>query len=209
MAAFEKITKGNLSINKTLEVVFKENILAKSEAYLAYVDLKEAFLSELKNDEEYQQLKAVFNAGSNTLTKMAKQVPDLTEETFNEFHSNFKRERFYHELFSEDISFREVNRYYKYLNEECDFITMHKTKGSGIENVLVVLDEYFWNKYNFKFTGDSTEISSVFTSPNMKLFYVACSRTIKNLTVVKVVTKEEKGHLLKVFPEFEEVPINE
>ncbi|ALQ07219.1 DNA helicase [Pseudoalteromonas sp. Bsw20308] len=209
VAAFEKITRGNLSINKTLEVAFKENILAKSEAHLAYVDRKEAFLSELKNDEEYQQLKMIFNAGSNSLTKMVKQVPELTEEAFNEFHSNFKRERFYHDLFSEEISFSEINRYYKYLNEECDFITMHKTKGSGIENVLVVLDEYFWNKYSFKFSDDSTETSSVFTPPNMKLFYVACSRTIKNLTVVKVVTKEEKEHLLKVFPEFEEVPINE
>lgn len=26
---------------------------------------------------------------------------------------------------------------------------MHRTKGSGIENIIVVLDEQSWNKYNF------------------------------------------------------------
>ncbi|KEI72031.1 hypothetical protein GV64_16040 [Endozoicomonas elysicola] len=85
---------------------------------------------------------------------------------------------------------------------------MHKTKGSGIENVLVVLDEYFWTQYKFQFTPDSTEPSSVFTPPNMKLFYVACSRTIKNLTVVKVVTSDEEKHLLATFPDFEKVVID-
>ena len=85
---------------------------------------------------------------------------------------------------------------------------MHKTKGAGIENVLVVLDEYFWNQYKFQFNQDSTEPNCAFTSPNMKLFYVACSRTIKNLTVVKVVTSDEEKYLLATFPEFEKVVID-
>ncbi|OZS45631.1 UvrD-helicase domain-containing protein [Photobacterium sanguinicancri] len=205
VAAFEKITTGDLSIAKTLEVAFEENIITKSDSYLAYVGRKDSFLAELKKDIAYQQLKKIFNSGANTLAKMVKEVPELTEETFNEFISNLKRERFYEELFSESIPFSEIIRYYRYLNEECDYITMHKTKGSGIENVLVVLDEYFWNQYKFQFSHNSTEPSSAFTSPNMKLFYVACSRTIKNLTVVKVVTSDEEKHLLATFPGFKKV----
>lgn len=205
VAAFEKITTGDLSIAKTLEVAFEEKVIRKSDSYLAYIDRKDSFLAELKKDKAYQQFKERFNLGSNTITKMAKEDPELTEEVFNEFKSNLNRERFYEELFSETISFSEVIRYYRYLNEECDYITMHKTKGAGIENVLVVLDEYFWTQYKFQFSPDSTEPSSVFTLPNMKLFYVACSRTIKNLTVVKVVTSDEEKHLLATFPDFEKV----
>lgn len=208
VAAFEKITKGDLSIAKALEVAFEENVITKSDSYLAYIDRKESFLDELKKDTEYQQLKEKFNSGANTLARIAKEVPELTEETFNEFISNVNRERFYEELFSESLPFSEVIRYYRYLNEECDYITMHKTKGAGIENVLVVLDEYFWNQYKFQFSQNSTEPSSVFTPPSMKLFYVACSRTIKNLTVVKVVTSDEEKYLLATFPEFRKVVID-
>ena len=32
-------------------------------------------------------------------------------------------------------------------NEETEYITMHKTKGSSIENVIVVMDECFWKEY--------------------------------------------------------------
>ena len=208
VATFDKIAKGELSITKTLEIAFEENIMAKSDSYLAYVDRKDSFLAELKNDGTYQKFKAIFNSGANTFAKMAKEVSELTEETFNEFSANFRRERFYKGLFSESLPFSEVIRYYRYLNEQCDYITMHKTKGAGIENVLVVLDEYFWNQYNFQFRHDSTEPSCAFTSPNMKLFYVACSRTIKNLTVVKVVTSDEEEYLLAAFPEFKRVVID-
>ncbi|MDQ7734035.1 AAA family ATPase [Halomonas sp. SpR1] len=208
VAAFDRITLEDLSVIKALEVAFEKNIIRRSDSYLAFFERRDSFLAELKKDEAYQQLKERFNSGINTISKMEKEDPDLTEEVFNEFKSNLNRERFYEELFSESISFNEVINYYSYLNEECDYITMHKTKGSGIENVLVVLDEYFWSQYKFKFSAESTEASSVFTPPNMKLFYVACSRTIRNLTVVKVVTSDEEEHLLATFPDFEKVVVD-
>lgn len=208
VAAFEKITSGNLSIAQTLEIAFEEKIIRKSESYLAYIERKDSFLTALEKDKEYQEFKEKFTSGVNTIPRMEREGIELTEEVFNELKSKFKRESFYEELFSESISFNEVINYYRYLNEECDYITMHKTKGSGIENVLVVLDEYFWSRYKFKFSPDSTEPSNVFTPANMKLFYVACSRTIKNLTVVKVVTSDEEEHLLATFPDFEKVVVD-
>lgn len=208
VATFEKITSGDLSIAQTLEIAFEKKIIRKSESYLAYIERKDSFLTALEKDKEYQEFKERFTSGINTISRMEREGIELTEEVFNELKSNLKRERFYEELFSESISFNEVINYYRYLNEECDYITMHKTKGSGIENVLVVLDEYFWSRYKFKFSPDSTEPSSVFTPQNMKLFYVACSRTIKNLTVVKVVTSDEEEHLLATFPDFEKVVVD-
>lgn len=56
-----------------------------------------------------------------------------------------------------------------------------------------------------KFSPDSTEPSSGFTPSNIKLFYLVCSRTINNLTVVKVVISGEEQHLLATFPDFQKV----
>ncbi len=81
---------------------------------------------------------------------------------------------------------------------------MHKTKGSGIENVMVVMDEYFWPKYNFKSIYDTFELDEEKRLKNQKLFYVACSRTIKNLICVRIVSDEgEEKELLNYFEEFE------
>lgn len=107
--------------------------------------------------------------------------------------------------------FTEVLNYYNYIDENIisDYITMHKTKGSGIENVMVVMDEYFWNKYNFKSIYDVNEEDLIKKSKNQKLFYVACSRTIKNLICVRIVSDDaEEKQLIDFFNGFEIEKIN-
>ena len=138
---------------------------------------------------------------------MVKVNPSISQEEFDELHSLLKKERFYHDLFSSKLPFREIIKYYRYLNEQTEYITMHKTKGSGIENVLVVLEEYFWNEYNFNLIVDDSESDSIKKSKNMKLFYVACSRAINNLTCVKIVTTEEERALKKSFPGFVKIDV--
>ncbi|WP_407267553.1 hypothetical protein [Tenacibaculum maritimum] len=51
---------------------------------------------------------------------------------------------------------------------------MHKTKGSGIKDVLVVLDEYFWNKYNFKtiFNPNENDLSKNYIIKSYFMFLV-------------------------------------
>ena len=88
-------------------------------------------------------------------------IPDLENEKFNDYEKLYKKERFYLELFSEKIKFSEIYKYFDYLNEATEYITMHKTKGSGIKDVLTFLDEYFWNKYNFKTKNKSFIINYV------------------------------------------------
>src|SRR5690606_1780175 len=147
------------------------------------------FLFDYNKNEEFLKLEKHFNDGANTVIRLnAQKKHIISQEKFDEFLNNLKKKNFYDELFSDKINLEEVINYYDYLNEttESDYITMHKTKGSGIKNVMVILDEYFWPKYNFKsIYDDSTDADKKLK--NQKLFYVACSRTIKNLVIVRLV----------------------
>ncbi|WP_448212110.1 hypothetical protein [Colwellia sp. MEBiC06753] len=114
-----------------------------------------------------------------------------------------KQERFYGNLFSNDLKFAEIINYFHYLNEDTNYITMHKTKGSGIDNVIVVLDEYSWSQsYDFKsFYSDCSSENK--KSNTQKLVYVACSRAKKNLRCIRIVNDaEEEKELLKFFSGF-------
>ena len=54
-----------------------------------------------------------------------------------------KQKKFFTQFFSKKLKFSEVEAFYRYEEDESDgFATMHKTKGTGIDNVIVVLDEY-------------------------------------------------------------------
>lgn len=74
---------------------------------------------------------------------------------------------------------------------------MHKTKGSSIENVIVVLDEYFWREYDFEKLIRNEKSSTL--ENTRKLFYVACSRAKKNLVIVRLIRPEEEEELLRYF----------
>jgi DNA helicase-2/ATP-dependent DNA helicase PcrA len=196
---FQHLLAGELSVQSALSYSLEKKIIKKSERLQQYSSVREKFLEEIEANEKYKEIEKLYVTGSNTIKRL-KDNHDLSiaDEVFSEFEKAFKKKRFYRELFSEDLKFKEVINYYSYLNEETDYITMHKTKGSGIENVIVVLDEYFWNKYNFKSIYDPT------TEPqkrlfNQKLFYVACSRAIKNLTMVRLVEGEDEEKKLKAY----------
>jgi DNA helicase-2/ATP-dependent DNA helicase PcrA len=193
-----------------LELAFENKLLKKSDSYKAYIDRKEAFLSDVKKDKFFQTFKSQYNSGQNTFARMAKKLDGLNEEIFNEYHRLYKKENFFNDLFSNKIKFKEIIKYFSYLNEETKYITMHKTKGSGINNVMVVLDEYFWyQKYKFKTIFDSSEVDSEKKLYNQKLFYVACSRAIDNLICIKIIAPEDKEEIISYFKNYEEICIND
>lgn len=191
-----------------LERAFENNLLTRSDSYNSYIDRKETFLNDILKDEFYPAFKSQYDRGNNTFARMVKEVEDLNEEVFKEYERLYKKERFYTELFSNKIKFKEILNYFSYLNEETNYITMHKTKGSGIENVMVVLDEYFWyQKYKFKTIFDESEINTSKRLYNQKLFYVACSRAIDNLICIRLIAPGEKDDLLNYFSNYEEILI--
>lgn len=205
-AIFNELSSSTESVNNVLNIAFENNLINKSDSYKQYISNKDTFLENLKQDERFRYLESLYIAGGNTAVKMNAKDTSVSDEEFEEFDKNRKRKTFYNELFSEKLKFFEVLNYYNYIDENTvsDYITMHKTKGSGIENVIVVMDEYFWNKYNFKSIYDTTEKDLIKKLKNQKLFYVACSRTIKNLICVRIVSdEEEEKQLLDFFKGFD------
>ncbi|MBE0390514.1 UvrD-helicase domain-containing protein [Flavobacterium sp. PL002] len=203
---FDILLNTTLSVNRVLKFAFDNKLIRKSDSYKLYINNKEAFLKDIELDKRFLELEDLFLKGENTFAKMAKIGSNISDEEFVEFDKNRKRKNFYLNLFSHNLKFHEVLNYYNYVDENIvsDYITMHKTKGSGIDNVMVVMDEYFWNKYNFKSIYDSSETDLSKKLTNQKLFYVACSRTIKNLICVRLVSdEEEEKQLLNFFKGFE------
>lgn len=208
---FKVLISSNESVSNVLDFAFKNNLINKSDSFIQYISNKDAFLENLNIDVRFQYLGSLYIDEGNTSARMIAKDASVSDEEFVEFEKNLKRKTFYNDLFSEKLKFTEVLNYYNYIDENIvsDYITMHKTKGSGIENVMVVMDEYFWNKYNFKSIYDVDEEDLIKKSKNQKLFYVACSRTIKNLICVRLVSdEEEEKQLLDFFKGFEIEKVN-
>lgn len=182
---------------EALHYAFDNRLIKKSESFDAYISRKDAFLTNLDNDD-YRAFKTNYSSGQNTYTRMTSAGIEIEEEQFNELEKELKKEKLFEGLFSPIVTFKEVINYCNYMSEKIEYITMHKTKGSGIENVIVVLDEYFWNEYDFSKIFDTT-INDTKKIASQKLFYVACSRTKKNLTCVKLITQDEESLIQSFF----------
>ncbi|WP_294245748.1 UvrD-helicase domain-containing protein [uncultured Chryseobacterium sp.] len=82
-----------------------------------------------------------------------------------------------------EVSYQEFIKLYDYLEGLTPFSTQHKTKGNEFDNVLVILDNGNWTKYNFNYLfTNRIDRASVFER-TQKLFYVCCTRSKENLAV--------------------------
>lgn len=88
------------------------------------------------------------------------------------------------------VPYAEFLSLYRYLEGQTPFSTQHKTKGDEFDNVLVVMDNGKWSKYNFDKLF--TELGSPGSSPASdagilertgKIFYVCCTRSRENLAI--------------------------
>lgn len=88
-----------------------------------------------------------------------------------------------------NVAYSEVKALRRYLDGHSPFETKHGVKGAEFENVLVVVGRG-WNQYNF---GEMLELANAQIIPDAKqesfernrnLFYVACSRPQKRLSIL-------------------------
>jgi DNA helicase-2/ATP-dependent DNA helicase PcrA len=195
---FDTVINSELSLFDTLDKAFDLNLMKKSEQYLGYLERRDTFLEEISTDVEFKTFKTLYLEGKNTLPRIRDKLPDLDEYEFDELKIKVQKEAFYNDLVSDKIKFQELLNYFNYQNEYTQFITMHKTKGTGIDNVLVVLDEYFWNEYKFRhiYSGEADDDKKW---RNQKLFYVACSRAKDNLKIVRLISGEDERSELEGF----------
>lgn len=82
-----------------------------------------------------------------------------------------------------DLTYNEFVKLYNYLEGHQPFSTQHKIKGEEFKNVLIILDNGKWAKYNFEYLFDSTSNKKNILNRTKKLFYVCCTRAMENLVV--------------------------
>lgn len=199
------INSENLSIMEVINVAIAQKLIKQSETCRNRLDRNKHYLDQLSNDEKYQKFKSLFYSGSNTFSKIRDKGIVSTEEEFDDYHSQLKHEAFITELFSAKMRFQEVLSYAKYIDEETEFITMHKTKGTSIPSVIVVMEEYFWSNYDFSLIYKADQQITEKRVQSQKLIYVACSRARHNLVCVRVLNQDEVDQFKQMFPQAEEV----
>lgn len=198
------VSDSNLSMWQAIELASEKKLIKLSDSCINKIERERAFVEEYSKDEFYKKFKEQYLVGNKTYNKIKNVIDIPSEDVFDDWESIYIKERFINELLSSDLKFSEALNYSKYLAEETEYITMHKTKGSSIQNVIVVMDEFFWNEYKFSslyLPGSDTNVNRINNSK--KLIYVACSRAMSGLICVKVVTSDEKDAFKANFPSAE------
>ncbi|WP_159314608.1 UvrD-helicase domain-containing protein [Mammaliicoccus sciuri] len=89
------------------------------------------------------------------------------------------------------IPFQSYINSINYQREYLPYATQHSVKGSEYDNVIVVLDNGKWNKYDFRTLFDKGSKNENVISRTRKIFYVCCTRAKENLTVFMVTDDKE------------------
>lgn len=205
-------TDKDLSAYKAVEFATEAGLIRISESRAAFLRRRDQLLARLKNDPVFEVFEALHTSGHRTKAQMLKEIKvapkenldaEIVETEYDERANELKQKAFFTALFSDEIRFDEVLSFYDYEENDGSFSTMHKTKGTGIENVLLVLDEYGWRtEYNFVNCFSDDVPSSKRDIASRKLLYVAASRTKKNLVCVRLMNdQDEMERISPYFPE--------
>lgn len=197
---------------EAIEFAVKSELMMLSDSHKAFLDRRDQLLAQFAADPVFEEIEKLYENGHRTKPQMLKEIvatpnklitAEMIEAEYGERINDLKQKGFYNALFSSNLRFSEILAYYAYEDDDGSFATMHKTKGTGIENVLLVIDEYGWTtEYDFLscFTTDKPESKRDIAS--RKLLYVACSRTKKNLVCVRLMKDQaEADHVASFFPE--------
>lgn len=211
------ITDTSLSVLQALRLAEANRIIRISENSHAVFGRMRDIITRLDLDEKFQLFKRLYAEGNNTYNRMCKRLEQdnlpihiNSTEVFEDLERELKQESFAHAVSSNEFKFSEVLKYGKYLNEETEYITMHKTKGTSIDSVVVVMEEFYWSQYKFSSIYSSQcDPKAERASNSRKLIYVACSRARKFLAIVRILEITEVEDFLKYFPTAEEFPIEE
>ncbi len=153
---------------------------------------------QIKNVSDKKNLKIAIDNLNNMSDKTIEDVINYADEqaickkddNFNRFCQN----KIYVFDQIKNIKFRVFQSLFLYLEGYTPFSTQHKIKGAEFKNVLVVLDNGNWNKYNFEYLMNKqivdslTPVSKQNSFPKIfnrtqKIFYVCCTRAKENLAV--------------------------
>lgn len=144
---------------------------------------------QIKSIKDKQTLTAIMNKLINSISEM-KSIEEILKYALENdlvhkkdgFNSFINGRGYYLWERVKSISFQEYNKSIEYQKDYLPFATQHSVKGSEYNNVLVVLDNGGWNKYNFHkyFLGTAKESIKERTE---KLLYVCVTRAKRELVV--------------------------
>ena len=129
-----------------------------------------------------QNIESLINVGDKTIEEVINDAHEKGICLIDEKLEKFREEKEYVYDRAKNVKYSEFQKLYDFLEGKTPFSTQHKTKGTEFNNVLVILDNGNWNKYNFEnlFLGGGT--ASVLER-TQKIFYVCCTRAKENLAV--------------------------
>lgn len=129
-----------------------------------------------------ENIESLVNVGNKTIEVVIAEAHEKGICLIDERLERFRTEKEYLYNRVKKVPFREFQKLFEYLEGKTPFSTQHKTKGDEFNDVLVVLDNGGWNKYNFEnlFLGGG---SPNVLSNSQKLFYVCCTRAKEKLAV--------------------------
>jgi len=201
------LNDNNYSLYEAFQYAEKNKLIKISETCQNILNANSQYLHELASDNLYQEFKKLYLSGLNTFTRIRDSFSISSEEEFDYYKALYNKERFIETLFSKSIKFVDALNYFRYLNENSNYVTMHKTKGSSIDSVIVVMEEFYWNQYDFSllYSDDYDEDLKKKREDSQKLIYVACSRARKSLSCIRLLLGNEVDKFKAIFPNAEEV----
>lgn len=108
----------------------------------------------------------------------------ITQEELAEDEKAEAKKQYYTSLMN--LKYSEIISAYRFVEDKTIFSTKHGTKGAEFENVLVVLDGAWPQKYNFGEVFDRGSKNDERYKRSLNLLYVCCSRTINNLGILSL-----------------------
>lgn len=181
----EENKKGSQRDNliKHLFKIQKAIYLYQSNKYNEFLKVTDYKINNLQDKIDLKQnIDALVNVGEKTIEQVIEDAHRhricFKDDKLTQFIEN--KEYVYNRV--KQIRFNEFQKLFEYLEGRTPFTTQHKTKGDEFNNVLVILDNGNWTKYNFENLFLENGSDSVLDRTK-KLFYVCCTRAKENLVV--------------------------
>ena len=171
-------------ILKRLDLVYELVELYKTGKHNEFLRITKFKITSSKDKISLSDVMAEISADDITIGKVIELAEERELMSKDDLFTNFIKNRG-HYLWSrlKIMPFQEYVNSINYLREYVSVITQHKVKGSEYENVLVLLDNGKWNKYNFNSIFGKGSSKENVQNRTKKLFYVAVTRAMKNLIV--------------------------
>ena len=150
--------------------------------FLRITDYREKIINIAAKRKLKDNIEILINVGNKTIEEVINDAHEkgicLIDDRLEDFKE--KNEYLYNRV--KDVQYSEFQKLYDYLEGKTPFSTQHKTKGTEFDNILVILDNGGWNKYNFEKMFLNTGTQSVLER-TQKIFYVCCTRAKERLAV--------------------------